>query len=109
MKRLLTILLAFMLMLSLAAGVCATEPEETEAPTKATEIVRAPDECGEGITWEYKDGVLFIRPENAAALAEATRAVGQKEAAIMENILENGTYIRPWVDDLLKKVNCEIL
>ena len=55
------------------------------------------------------DGVLFIRPEHAAQLAEATRAVGQKEAAIMQNILENGTYIRPWVDDLLKKINCEIL
>ena len=55
------------------------------------------------------DGVLFIRPEHAAQLAEATRAVGQKEAAIMQDILEKGTYIRPWVDDLLKKINCEIL
>ena len=55
------------------------------------------------------DGVLFIRPETAVQLAEATRAVGQKEADIMRNILENGTYIRPWVDDLLKKINCEIL
>ena len=55
------------------------------------------------------DGVLFIRPENARQLAEATRAVGKKEAAIMADILEKGTYIRPWVDDLLKKVNCEIL
>ena len=55
------------------------------------------------------DGVLFVRPENAKQLAEATRAVGAKEAEIMRNILENGTYIRPWVDDLLKKINCEIL
>ena len=55
------------------------------------------------------DGVLFIRPENAVLLAEATRAVGKKEAAIMQNILDNGTYIRPWVDELLKKINCEIL
>lgn len=55
------------------------------------------------------DGVLFIRPEHAVQLAEATRAVGQKEAAIMKNILEKGTYIRPWVEDLLKKINCEIL
>lgn len=55
------------------------------------------------------DGVLFVRPENAAQLAEAAREVGKKEAAIMQNILENGTYIRPWVEDLLKKINCEIL
>ena len=55
------------------------------------------------------DGVLFIRPEHAQQIAEATRAVGQKEAAIMENILEHGTYLRSWVDDLLKKINCEIL
>lgn len=55
------------------------------------------------------DGVLFIRPEHAVQLAEATRAVGQKEAAIMKDILEKGTYVRPWVEDLLKKINCEIL
>lgn len=55
------------------------------------------------------DGVLFIRPEDAISLAEATREVCQKEAAIMQDILEKGTYIRPWVDDLLKKINCEIL
>lgn len=55
------------------------------------------------------DGVLFIRPEHAVELAEATRTVGQKEAVIMKNILENGTYIRPWVDELLQKINCEIL
>ena len=55
------------------------------------------------------DGVLFIRPENAEALAEAAAQIGKKEAAIMENIVNNGTYIRPWVDDILKKINCEIL
>ena len=55
------------------------------------------------------DGVLFIRPENARQLAEETRAVEKKEAAIMADILEKGTYDRPWVDDLLKKINCQIL
>ena len=55
------------------------------------------------------DGVLFIRPDDAVSLAAATRAVGEKEAAIMGDILEKGTYIRPWVDDLLKKINCEII
>lgn len=55
------------------------------------------------------DGVLFIRPENARQLAEATLAVGRKEAEIMRHIVEDGTYIRPWVDELLEKIHCEIL
>ena len=55
------------------------------------------------------DGVLFVRPENAIQLAEATRAIGCKESAIMQHILEDGTYVRPWVEELLKKINCEIL
>ena len=55
------------------------------------------------------DGVLFIRPENARELYEATLAVEKKEADIMKHIVEDGTYIRPWVDELLKKINCEII
>ena len=55
------------------------------------------------------DGVLFIRPEMAEQLAAATRAVEQKEAAIMDHILNDGTYIRPWVDEKLKEIGCEIL
>lgn len=55
------------------------------------------------------DGVLFIRPENAEALAGATRAVEKKEAGIMEHILNDGTYIRPWVDDKLREIGCEII
>ena len=55
------------------------------------------------------DGVLFIRPKNARQLAEATLAVGRKEAEIMRHIVEDGTYIRPWVDTLLQQINCEII
>ena len=54
------------------------------------------------------DGVLFIDPEHAAELADATEAVEKKEAAIMEHILKDGTYIRPWVDEKLKEIGCEI-
>lgn len=49
------------------------------------------------------------RPENAETLAEATRAVEKKEAGIMEHILNDGTYIRPWVDDKLREIGCEIV
>ena len=55
------------------------------------------------------DGVLFIRPPMAEALAEATKAVEQKEAGIMEHILNDGTYIRPWVDEKLMEIGCEIV
>ena len=55
------------------------------------------------------DGVLFIRPNEAEALAEATKGVERKEAGIMEHILNEGTYIRPWVDEKLKEIGCEIV
>ena len=37
------------------------------------------------------------------------QAVEKKEAGIMKDILEKGTYIRPWVDELLKTIGCEIV
>ena len=54
------------------------------------------------------DGVLFIRPDEAEEIAAATRAVEAKEADIMKHILEDGTYIRPWVDKKLAEIGCEI-
>ena len=55
------------------------------------------------------DGVLFIRPEEAAALADASAAVEKKEAGIMKRILEKGSYVRPWVDEKLAQIGCEII
>lgn len=55
------------------------------------------------------DGVLFVDPAIAAEVADATEAVEKKEAGIMQHILEDGTYIRPWVDELLKTIGCEIV
>lgn len=55
------------------------------------------------------DGVLFIRPENAEELIAATHTVEKKEADIMKHILEDGTYIRPWVDAKLQEIGCEII
>lgn len=55
------------------------------------------------------DGVLFIKPDIAEKLAMETEGVERKEADIKKHILEDGTYIRPWVTDLLKKINCEII
>lgn len=55
------------------------------------------------------DGVLFISPANAEVLAAATRSIQKKEAGIMEHILKDGTYDRPWVWEKLAEIGCEIL
>ena len=56
-----------------------------------------------------QDGLIVIPPDIAAELADATEAVEKKEADIMAHILGDGTYIRPWVDEKLKEISCEIL
>ncbi len=55
-----------------------------------------------------EDGVIIIDPEIAEEIADATLAVEKKEADIMKHIVEEGTYIRPWVDDKLKEIGCVI-
>lgn len=55
------------------------------------------------------DGIIFIKPDQAEALAEKARAVVAKEADILDKILTEGTYIRPWVDELLEATGCQIL
>lgn len=55
------------------------------------------------------DGVLFIDPAIAAELADATEATQDKENGIMEHIVNDKTYIRPWVDEKLKEIGCEII
>ena len=55
------------------------------------------------------DGVIIIAPAIADEIATATEGVEKKEADIMDHILNDGTYIRPWVDDKLKEIGCEII
>lgn len=55
------------------------------------------------------DGVIIIDPAIADEIATATEGVEKKEADIMDHILNDGTYIRPWVDDKLKEIGCEII
>lgn len=55
------------------------------------------------------DGVIVIDPAIAEEIADATDAVFQKESKIMQDILEKGTYIRPWVDEKLQEIGCEIV
>ena len=53
------------------------------------------------------DGVITMDPADAPAILEAVKAVEKKEAAIMETMLRDGTYNRPWVDEMLKALGCE--
>ncbi len=55
------------------------------------------------------DGMLFVRPDEADAILKAANAVMEKEANIMKTQLENGTYLRPWVDEKLQEIGCEIV
>ena len=60
-KRMLSILLALCLVLpAFALGTYATETEKPTDAAEATQVVRAPDECGEGIKWSFSEGVLTI-------------------------------------------------
>lgn len=54
------------------------------------------------------DGVLFINPEIAEELAEATHKVNASEANTMQSILSEGKFERPWVLQKLESVGCEI-
>ena len=52
---------------------------------------------------------MFVNPNEAIGLAEAAKRVEEKEANIMKGILEEKKYIRPWVDEKLNEIGCEIV
>lgn len=55
-----------------------------------------------------EDGIIFISPKDAEALAMATKEIENKEKEIMKKIVEEGTYIRPWVQEIIDKIGTEI-
>ena len=91
------------------AAALATVNSAIEAATEAIpldELIKTAKGQGAGTVLKN-----VLRTAGIEATAEELSLVGTflAEAAIMQDILEKGTYIRPWVDDLLKKINCEIL
>lgn len=92
MKKLLTLLLALVMVLGIVPMAFAAEIEETAEPT---EIVRAPDECGEGITWEFDGGVLYIRGDGAMDDFEEGKEPWRAHKDKIEEVLIEGklTYI----------------
>ncbi len=63
---------------------------------------------GDIILGDY-DGVIVIKPENAKELAEKAKAVEVKEAKIMETMQKDGSYSRPWVDELIASLGFDII
>jgi len=55
------------------------------------------------------DGVVFIDPADAQTVYAAVQKVQAMEAGIMDKILNEGTYIRPWVDEKLREIGCTIV
>ena len=56
-----------------------------------------------------EDGVIIIPPKEAKDIAKATVEVEKKEADIMKHIVEDGTYIRPWVDAKVAEIGAQII
>lgn len=56
-----------------------------------------------------RDGLLFVDPAFASQLADAAKEVCLQETAIRNHIQEDGTYLRPWLEEKLQKIGCEIL
>ena len=73
----------------------AKKPVAKKAAKPAKKIAKKPDDNP--------------APAPAPAVQPPAEAVEKKEAGIMKDILEKGTYIRPWVDELLKTIGCEIV
>lgn len=53
------------------------------------------------------DGIVFIKPSDAADLLEKVRGLMAGEAKSLKTIEEEGTLIRPWVMEKLQALGCE--
>ena len=56
-----------------------------------------------------QDGIIVIKPEDAEFLAEKAEGILAMEDGIMKKILDEGSYVRDWVDAKLASLNCEIV
>jgi hypothetical protein len=93
MKKIVLSLLMLALLVSFVPAAYATEPENTVPET--TGPVRAENECGEGITWAFADGVLTIRGDGEMDDFEEGHAPWQAHKDEIEEVIIEGklTYI----------------
>lgn len=88
--RILTLLLAFMLVLGMIPGAAATETTEATGETKP---VRGEFECGDDLIWSYDDGVLTVKGSGAMDDYEDSAPWAEYKDDIEEVVLEGVTYI----------------
>ena len=96
--RMLSMILAFLLVFTTIPGVMATETEApteaaTEAVTEATEPAREEFECGEGLTWAYENGVLTIKGYGSMDNFNDGAPWGKYKNEIETVIMEDVVYI----------------
>ncbi|WP_425755873.1 RraA family protein [Ihubacter sp. rT4E-8] len=53
------------------------------------------------------DGIVFIKPSDAASILEKVHGLMAGEAKSLKTIQETGTLIRPWVMEKLQALGCE--
>ena len=88
--RILSVLLACLLVFGLVPGAMATEPAET---TEVTKPVRGEFECGDELTWTYEDGVLTITGQGEMDDYEEDAPWAKYKDEMEAVILEGVTYI----------------
>ena len=106
MQRIIVIILALVMLLSVIAPVVmATEAETTEATEPK---VRGEFECGDDLIWSYKDGILTISGTGEMDDYEADAPWAAHKQEITKVVLEGVTYVgaRAFNDyDAIKEVD----
>ena len=55
------------------------------------------------------DGIVVIKPEDAAEVIKKVKKINKKEEKILETMNTKGTYDRPWVDETLKNLGVKVI
>ena len=93
-QRIIVIILAAVMLLSVIAPVVmATEAETTEATAATEEKVRGEFECGDDLTWSYADGTLTISGTGEMDDYEADAPWAAHKDDITKVVLEGVTYV----------------
>ena len=86
-------------------GPYKTGPGEMNFPVSFAGIVINPGDIIIGDA----DGLLVVRPEEAAKIVEKAKAYHDSETKQLEGIHTSGTWVRPWVDSKLEEVGFEFV
>ncbi len=90
-----------------AAGVTPTGPlkiggGEIGTPVTCGNIVVRPGDILAG----DEDGVVVIPQESAREIAKLAKANMEREQGILDRLNADGTWDRPWVDEMLRSIGC---